>query len=311
MNNLLRTLLDTANYPSLSVTHQVAAINGLCGCIEQCIDSSEDEILRFACSPEVHRELYVIYTERLDGTRMKSAKQLQSTLVRLLAKSGAIEGTSECIDRTSSLLLDILCQGEDRTKAKLALLALTIFLSRGLLDPGRLAALFGQSLNKSTSSTSDTSVPQNDFQALLNLVLNWISVPDLAPAAGHLLSTLLSMNTKPPTTREDATESGALLPIWVQPIMRGVEENFLGLQAFKVHAFPPLFRANVADYWRFLLFLGIETLLSSEKIQVGKVQDDLSDLKSTVLFAALETGKAVGLVSEFGKSIFFHQRPSP
>jgi hypothetical protein len=308
----LDTLLATAHFAELSSSHRVGACNVLCGVLEQYVDSKDDEVRQLAFDQTTINRLLQVYLDRYDSGKSKAMKQVLNTLVRLLARTldkGRVQYIcSQCLDLAFFL--------RDRSKTKPALHALTVFLSRNVIEVSQLVAVFAEM--KNNSSTNRNSFREKDISGLesshgdlVSDLLHWIPTSDIAPAIGPLLSAICKQ-------RDSEAEIARLgLPIWVEPVVRGMLSNPTEIQSYRYHAFPALLQSGLSGYLQFLEYLGFRKQLdlpvqASNVSQMAQTMfQRTGETRELMLFAALQAGKSCGVIQECSKFSYSREDDSP
>lgn len=268
------------------------------------MNSSNEDVRHLAIARPVRHKLFEIYVDCYDNGKGKAMKQVLGTLIKLLSKSCAEASRSEPVDVICVKCFDIAFRVRDRTKTKPALYALTLFLSRKLLSTVDMLKLYNgfTGITIKHGSSDDTESPLRKSESadlLLSALLSWMPVGDIAPAAGQLLAALLS--DKSHESRRGSSDCE--LPIWVKPLVDGIASRPDELQAYRHHAFPALFQNRIHDFKSFLNHLGLERHLGlhTEPDSAAHHGRSLhpSVLERSILFSALQAGKASGLVREY------------
>jgi hypothetical protein len=292
-------LLTTAHLAELSSSHRVGACNVLCGVIEQCVDSNEDEVRSLAFSRATIGRLFDVYLDRYDSGKSKAMKQVLNTLVRLLARTS----DRDQVQSACSRCLDLAFVKRDRRKTKPALHALTVFLSRKVLEIPQLVACYAglKSSNMSSRTVSRNGrnlEMESSHSDLVGDLLYWVPTTDIAPAVGPLLSAIC----KQEDGVENAGQTG--LPIWAEPVVSGMMSNPSEIQSYRHHAFPALLQSGLQGYLRFLEYLGLreQLALPSESNGASRVVPEsvaqTGEIRESMLFAALQAGKSCGMIEE-------------
>ena len=293
--NFLDVLTRTADTSDLSTTHRVAACNVLCGTIEQCVQANDASLKDLVFSSEMLGGLFKIYIDHYDNGKSKAMKQVLSTIVKLLGKAPA----AQAVDTTTSRCLDLALKERDRSRAKPALHALTIFLSRNVLSVSQLVLLYACVVTGVDPKSVKETI--NHYQAdFISSLLAWIPVGDIAPTAGQLLSAVAGDASG---WSPASTDSTTPLPVWAEPLVRGIEATPDAIHAYRYHAFPALFQSGIQVYVRFLEYLDFEQLLGLATVDTKHNDEPSStgEIRRLVLLSALQAGKTSGLVQECSK----------
>jgi len=288
--------MKTADTSDLSATHRVAACNVLCGTIEQCAQVHDASLTDLVFASETLAGLFRIYIDHFDNGKSKAMKQVLNTMAKLLGKTAA----AHTVDTTTSRCLDLALKERDRTRAKPALHALTIFLSRNVLSVSQLVVLYASVVtgrNDPEGVLRSINYYQADF---ISNLLTWIPVGDIAPTAGQLLSAVAANPLGTPPASSDSTSP---IPVWAEPLVRGIEATPNAIHAFRFHAFPALFQPGIQVYVRFLEYLDFRQLLGLTTVDSTNSDETRpnDEIRRLVLLSALQVGKCSGLVQECGK----------
>lgn len=239
--------------------------------------------------------------DKYDGAKAKSMEQVLSTLIKLLSSCSLHDSNQLETDECILHVFKILFETYDKVKAKRSLHALTLFLSKDLIDLSRLLEVY-----REISSSRDDIFSQDKFslfQDLLFRLFEWVSFADAASGVGQLCSILIRRDVAERLSNDDsAARMSKSTPVWAGPLLRSIRTHKESLRDFKHSVFPSLFRANADDYWGFLQYLNIDWLLRNPN--GGLCGDPGMPYDSAMItdtgFAALEVGKEVGVLHESG-----------
>ncbi|KAI9795321.1 MAG: hypothetical protein M1833_007233 [Piccolia ochrophora] len=317
-------IVQTAASQGINSSHRAAACNALCALIGTA-SSSRSPGIRVLCREATFwHEALEMYLDCFDRSKVKSMRQILSSLCIVLKDS--VTSTS-APERTAKhalqkLLTRILGNGP-RGQVRAALHALEFFLRKEVISlydlismfmsemmrrEGRESVSLGTSGNEhlgvqKTTAMSETrslisiTLQRAWLERLLGMLLDWISHSDVAPAAGDLISNLcltwkswreISVIHDEPNSQESAA------PIWAIPLQNYARTCPEHVEDLKSHVLPGLFRTDVEDLNRFFTYLSFRNVLS------GKSSPTEGD--STLLFVSLHVGKELGLVVESGSS---------
>jgi hypothetical protein len=219
-------------------------------------------------------------------------KQLLGSLAKLLHDTGAV--SKEFIENGVTRLVSIIFKQESYVRVKPAIQALEYFLSKRLISAEEVVALAASWNSKqglATLKATNSSASTLDFSSLDILstgILDWVPEPDIAPAAGKLISCIFSKIKRVSPEQNDSKAA-----LWSVPLRDSLLRYPEALEGFKQHVFPELFRIDATDLKTFLDELGLQELLSAS-VEVGD-----GDQMYTLL-AALQMGKEIGLVRILG-----------
>lgn len=176
---------------------------------------------------------------------------------------------------------------------KPAFKSLEVFLGKKSFTSVEILNSYAAMVSGEYSTFSDIhSTPEaGDFDALVSAAFDWMSPPDVSPAAGKFLVTLFLDLQKSYATSEKLRHAS----LWQSWILRGLLDYPDSLENIKNHLFLPLFKLDRNASIEFLRELTKQADFSSG------VTGDLSE-NATLLLAAIEMGKKSGLVEDAGTS---------
>ena len=228
-------------------------------------------------------------------------KQVLNTLIDILI---SLQELSKPLARRAEVVQDlysIVLHSDDNVRAKPALLALTILISRGVVTPKSMLEIYQpQSLD---SSDSEDSTKIENFLAR---VFAWANRSDVAGSAGRFVAVFFQNKH---ILHDDVD---AQCPLWIKPLIDVISAypDFLG--AVKAHLMPGLFKMDAWQFWVFLEQFQIQDRLGlMVKNGISEIRGDrnlkrkfsmTSGQANVVLCAALQVGKEQGLIEICGKS---------
>ena len=227
---------------------------------------------------------FTLYLEQSQNARPKSAKQLLGTLTKTLRKSNWSEETKFSI---SKRLIEGVLSEDDLGRSKACLQALAQFLGKDVLDLSTILNCLTENLH---------AIPGEDFrtraQTLLTVLFKWVGKGDFGSVGSQVVSIVL--DKVPQHIGHDDEDS---VPIWSQVLKELVSSDYVGADDIRIHIMPVLFKRSLPDYIAFLEAHGLDRLDTKfSKTIPGGMQDNSSE--SELLYAALKTGKDLGLVYE-------------
>jgi hypothetical protein len=302
----LSPLLETADVADLSPSHRTAACNALCAVIDSCHSTNVGYVRDAILDDAIWLRLLDIYLLRSDNAKGKSTRQMLLVLTNVILKNPERSSrTRRLRSNASSIFLQIICQRQDRIKVKAALQGLAHFLQKDVVSIPELAHLYGKLLPEEALY----SQPLIDLnQDLFGSFLSWIVHHDTALSAGHLLKAYLGKLRAGYSYHKSSHESEVTLPLWVQPVVSMLSSWQDRIQEFKTHVFPYCFLPNIDEYLQFLSYLhfgrhfSIHHKLPGQLDVYANYETQLSDSEDfSILLAAIETGKELGIVKDVGK----------
>ncbi len=230
-------------------------------------------------------------------------KQVLTTLVKLLSNLCAISSCTKSRDMAVARLFDIIFCTSQHLKAKPALHALNLFISRSLISPYALLDRYKTWLAKSHAATTESVSPQSVMHNFLVGIFDWIPQSDVARTAGQVIRTLLTTYQAGCGDRDHRKDQILWSPVWVEPLLKSLEDHSNDLQAYQNHLFPAIFTLSCLDYWLFLKFLGVEEYMTlrGAVIENSRSYQKFTQFQIPILFSALQVGKESGLVVSFGE----------
>ena len=215
----------------------------------------------------------------------------------LRARDG--DADAESRQSVTKILLQEISPSSAGVRTKSSLLALGQFLGKDIVSLRDVIDSLGN-----LPSQTDFGNPTN-VQDVLYVLLQALSSGDLGSIVSQVVSVVLdkaaeedTRTDQPDTEVVTVTQRQAL---WVSPLEQLVAADVVPIDDLRHHVFPTLFKRNLQDYVNFLEQLGLRSLEASTSVSAS--QDARSGpSRSELLYAALEVGKALGLVRETSDS---------
>ena len=265
-----RGLLRTANSTRLSFAHGAAALNALCGFIEQCDVSSVPELRDLCFSTAAWTKAFNIVLERSERHKTKPVRRLLLTLTQILNKHEQCNVKLSLIGHALSRAIRTICGQPDTASVKPAIQALEHFINVGLVTAREVVSyaikVSGGSQTASEAGRAslwegrtESTLVQRD-EAVENFamsVLEWVQFPDCAPAVGRFLCTFFqSLNAD----SSDRTFSDETIPLWIYPVKQAINRHLEHLEVFEHHVLPGLITLSPTDTHAFLNTLPLRNL---------------------------------------------------
>lgn len=279
-------ILHTSSSITLTAGHRVAAWEALCTLIDQTSKSQHENVRATLWQANVWNRSLNLYLDQSPNARPKSAKSLLGSLSNVLRKS---EGTSWVEYTKTELALQLVTAvsaKEMQRDSKAYLLLFTHFLSKNIIS---LDLVLSQ-----VQVVAQAQKITNDAEALLSWVFQWITRGDLGSLLGQLIGVIMdNLDKSAPASAPSTTISNDVLPvpIWSGPLNKTLSRDLENTEAYRAHIFPVLFKRSLPQYIAFLKQLGFEQLFTS-------TQDVKDHNPEEILYAALQTGKQLGLIEE-------------
>lgn len=301
---MLQNLLHTASSTELPFTHGAAALNALCGCLEQCSTSSESQIQYLAYKAETWIRAFNIYLTKSDNNKSKPLRRLLLTLARLASKHPVDTEKSLLLGTASCIATGAIRKQHDFTDIKPVIQVLEHFLSKGLIGAAEIVQIkrpeeLGLSRMKSMKNDNQNPGTQKkqvnqSAQTFALSVLEWMQYPDCAPAVGRFLPVFFKSLKESQSDDATHTSKDGVIPLWISPVKQTLERHQVLLEVFEIHILPGLLRLGPADVNAFLKTLPFES------IQRGDIgSGSISDIQLCLLVA--KTSEEANLREAFGE----------
>lgn len=290
IQSTLQDLLHTASSTDLSFAHGAAALNALCGFLEQCSISSEVRIRYLSYKTETWTRAFNIYVTRSDNTKPKPLRRLLLTLVRSISNQ-PVEKEKDLLLRFGiNVATQAIRKQHGFADIKAAIQVLEHFINSNLVDaaevaqserPEELGILLEKSTNKDQRNpdTQQEEVNQSVQRFALD-VLEWMQYPDCAPAVGRFLPVYFKSIKGSQSDKALTNSKDNVVPLWISPVKRALEKHQGILEVFEIHILPGLLRLGPADVKAFL------QLLPLERLQHGNIgSSSISDIQLCLLVA--------------------------
>lgn len=264
----------------------MAAWEALCTLIDQTSKSQDESVRAIIWQANIWTRGLNLYLDQSPNARPKSSKSLLGSLSSVLRK---YEGAAWVNDTKTDLALRLataVSAKEMQRDSKAYLLLFTHFLSKKIISL-ELVLSQVQVVDQVRQSSSST-------ETLLSWVFQWISRGDLGSILGQLVGVIMdNLDKISPKPVQDTAESsnGLPIPIWSGPLNEALGQDLENTEAFRAHIFPVLFKRSLPQYVAFLKQLGFGEDLSPQK-------DASHNNAQEILYAALQTGKHLGLIEE-------------
>ena len=281
----LHEVFKAASTPNLKATHLVAAWNTLCALIDQCLTSESETVRKSIWDQNIWHRSFELYLDQSHQARPKSSKQLLSTLSSALRK---LDNTAEIRLSIGRLLIEGVSNDDKPHRSKACLQALAQFLGKDVLSlSADLACMHG------SSRTARYEESRRATQDLLSMLFKYTGRGDFGSVVAQVFSAVLDKSSA-----DIASSDKKPLPLWAEPLESAFSSHSVKADDLRSHILPVLFKRSLADYIAFLQAHGFHRLVSTSRPCVLK-DDDL-------LFAALETGKELGLLYETDEAAISH-----
>ena len=306
--SLYPRLLKTAESPTLTPAHGAAAMNALCGYIEQGCISAIPSFSQKCFSLTTWKEICNLFFERSENNKPKPMRQVLLTLMHMRSQNPDQKARACETEYASSKAIDIITCGVACSSGKPAFQILEHFLSKGTITALEALSLIkdDQSIPQSRHSSKafhggsnadplGRSDPAwaNQMQSFISDILSWIHYPDTAAAAGRLLSTFLTSLQLFP--QEHALNKGSGLSMCIDIAKQTLKEHADWFEPMKSYVIPGLFATQPHGT---LALLQSMPLLELSEGSVGK----LSDADIEICMLSVEVAEALAIPPSVGTS---------
>ena len=263
-------LLRTANSTRLSFAHGAAALNALCGFLEQFSVSSVPKLRDLSFSSAAWTKAFNIILERSERHKTKPVRRLLITLTEILNKHEEDDVKSSLIGHVVSRATRAICGQPDTASIKPAIQVLEHFINVGLTTAQGVVnyAIKISGGSQAISDTGTGSLVEGKTESTLvkrdeavddfaMSVLGWVQFPDCAPAAGRFLSMFFqSLNAE----SSSQAVSDETVPLWIYPVNQAINRHLELLEEFEHHVLPGLLILSPTDTRAFLKTLPLRDI---------------------------------------------------
>lgn len=304
--SLYSKLLLTADSPTLSQRHGAAAMNSLCGYLEQGCVSSVPCVRSLCFDFHTWRAVLDIFIRRSESNKPKPMRQLLLTIMNIRAKTPD-EGVRAAAKQFASMrAIDLIISAVECSWGKPALQVLEYLLSKAILKASDIvdlvAAYSDARTPQQTPASSQSRLNVDESQALgstgissvqefILRVLSWLRYPDTASAAGRLISVFVK--SLQDHSGDVAINVASGLSICIDPIKQALKQQPELLNAIRKHVLPDLFRLQPKDT---LVFVQSMPLLELSQGDTSK----LSDAEIEMCMLSVEIISDIGSCPDLG-----------
>jgi hypothetical protein len=229
-------------------------------------------------------DFYIEGDEKTQSRQTKQAIELVASLIVHHPEEKIVDSIKESI---LLRLVSILAHQAAQPLVKSSFRALDLLLSKKAISPEEVIATYEKSIFSKRSAYNPKLEGLAIWDLFISDMFDWMTLPNVAPAAGKCLVTLFGQMR---STTSTYISDGTLL--WQRWIRNGLDKDSSALENVKNYLFPPLFKLDRSGSIHFLEDLN--------------KQKSISDLKSTrelnahslLQLSAIEAGKKAGLVAE-------------
>jgi len=282
-------LLRSAGSAKLSLTHGAAALNALCGFLEQCSQCTDPDIRALPFAFHSWTKAFQILLLRTENNKAKPVRWLLLTLTSLISRHPVDDLKLSLIAHVIYVATQAIRGQDEVGSIKAALQVLEQLLSIKAVDAFEIVQkITPQQLKPDragqTARVVDTSEFVDTVQSFTSSVLQWAQYPDCVPAVGRFLSAFFaSLGDLPSQAVVHGSASGSL-PLWISPVKQSLEREPRLLEVYENHILPGLLRLSPAERKAFLGTLPLD------QIQQGNGgKTSLADIQLCLLVARVES----------------------
>lgn len=293
IRSLQDDLLRTASSSELSLVHGAAALNCLCGYLEQCSISSDPAISALPFAYASWAKVLNIYLTRAEKNKPKPVRGLLVTLTGLLSRHPVQDVKLSLMVHAVDIATRLIRQPNEAGSIKAAIQLLEHFLATDIVHASHIVQIATaqepqQNQPFSANRVVDDSQHANTIQDFTISVLGWVQYPDCAPAIGRFLPAFfrsIECYQKPEAAQE---LSHVTLPLWISPVKQCLERHRSLLETYENHVLPGLLRISLADRQAF-----IGTLPLHDIQQGDPGNHTVADIELCILVARIESSSKV------------------
>lgn len=269
----------------------------LCFFIEQCRKSKSSRIQEISSSPKTCLDLFNFYIEWNEKNQHRSMRQVLELVAFLITLQTQKESADSVQEPILKRLISIINHQAAQPLVKPAFRSLECFLSKGAISLHKLLEVYDKRMISEKNSAKAEVENSASLDRFISEIFDWLTLQDVAPAAGRCLVTLFGKLRTPTGSSKQLVAAHALS--WQLWIRNGLIKHPDALENVKNYLFPPLFKLDRAGS---LIFL--EDL--NKQKPISNLQDQELSAHSLLQLAAIEVGKKSGLVED--PSIFLFQK---
>lgn len=283
-------MLYTSAFPTLGTSHRVSAWNSLCSLIDQALETDLPEVRYLIWSSNAWNRALDLYIYHAQTARPKSARQLLVSLTNSLKKAPP-EAQADLKRFAIHRLVHCLLDSEDPFRAKASAQLLAHLLNKDGVNIEKVISHFSEGQLADAAATFEINTA-----AFLELLFGWLGKGDFGSTIAQLIAAVLD---KVPA--QDV--SGR--PIWVLPLEQAYQRKSGNIDDLRAHVFPMLFKRSYTDFAAFLQSQGLDKLMQSDDPASTPAEGG-----EELLFAALQTGKELGMLLETDENKLSYSSPS-
>ncbi len=267
----------------------------LCYFIEQCRSSRSSVIREVALSENACLDLFEFYIEWNEKNQNRSMRQVLELVSSLIAQNPDKSISSAIKTSVLQRNLSIITHKAAQPLVKPAFKSLECFLSKGTISTDDLLQSYQTQNPENANSVFEAEDGSSlVWDAFFSEVFDWMTLPDVSPAAGKFLVTVFrELRSKSQVSDTNPNNHSISWQRWIR---RGLNKDPQALENVKNYLFPPLFKLDRPGSLAFL-----EDLNKLRSISDFQSQD--LDAHALLQLAAIEVGKKSGLIEEPSRNI--------
>ncbi|CAK4020465.1 HEAT repeat [Lecanosticta acicola] len=290
LERLFDNVFFTCNSSGLTAGHRVAAWNTLCSLIDQTVDCPSENVKKTIWTNGVWARAFALYLSHAQTARPKSSRQLLVTLTNGLRKADESD-IAQYKQSALEQLLSGLKDFQDPYRAKASAQLLSHLLNKHVIS---LKDILGSQTGGSIDlPVEDSKLLESQVQEILEVSFRWLGKADFGSSVAQLVSTLLDKHDEMRLTMHSLENQVASRPVWVGPLEATSKSDEVNSDDLRVHVLPVLFKRSFDNFVAFLYTQNVSSLNLSQSSN-----EQVDSYRDTLLFAALQTGKDLGMVVE-------------
>lgn len=224
-------------------------------------------------------DLYLCHAQ---NARPKSARQLLVTLTNAVKKA-PLDLQTDLKQRATERLTRSILDFQDPAQAKASAQLLSHLLIKDVVDIESVVQSFGTA--QPAEATTFIEIRTTSF---LEMMFGWLGKGDFGSTIAQLIAAVLD---KVPAGEPSDK------PVWASPLEKAYLRDSANVDDLRAHIFPMLFKRSFKDFAAFLQSQGLDLLM-----QPQNNSDIAGQSTNELLFAALQTGKELGILLETDQS---------
>lgn len=252
--------------------HGAATCDALCGLLELCEASSNNQIRALAFDCSMWTQTFETYLTSSDYHKSKPMRHLLSTLAKIAFKYPDGPRRAFLIRYAVSSALNTIDGDYESSSVKAAVQVLEHYLNKNIINASQLISILNEKgesgyIDITTGILQNFDLPGTSERKWVSLtdgfvssILQWVQYPDAAPSSSRLISSFFISLQKHLVQHKSQDSNDQALPLWFSPIRKALNEEPELLEGLKKHILPGLLRLSSADTQAFLEILPLQDL---------------------------------------------------